>query len=423
MGRFTSLDARVERIEFGKTQKGNRFFKVIKLIRGRLQEYPFLLRDYKLARDQIVATLSVGEELTPESVWNLFGYTVETAGPKLSVPTRPGLHEDCFVLPNGRVLGLLPWRVFLPSVDGSRVGPFHDDGDAGEWEAIPELAHGNPLLTMAIAFAVTGPVAALLGVDAPRIQLIGSCRPVISAVEDVVAAMWRRSRVEDADYAQSWSEPLHVLHRIAAERTHTMMVIDDAAPTNADLRSDRQSSGAGHGTHLPNESDETAIGVARATPIFSVSTDIAAARARRRGAVRGGPQDRLIDVALDDGRSWLEYLHDYPNEKSFLSALNRLVRTHSGFMASFIIDVLCDVRGEDLVSTLRRHRNNYLRMARNCFTGEGDHVMRHEAFATIFAAGAGLLVDWENVPWELSDLAESLLVCEGAAIKTAKEGF
>ena len=86
MTRFTGLDARVERIEFGKTQKGNRFFKVIQQVRGRLREYCFPLRDYKLARDQIVAALSVGDDRSPESVWNLFEYSVETAGPKLSAP-------------------------------------------------------------------------------------------------------------------------------------------------------------------------------------------------------------------------------------------------------------------------------------------------------------------------------------------------
>ena len=71
MARFTSLDARVERIEFGKTQQGSRFFKVIQLVRGGLREYCFLLRDYKFARDQIVAALSVGEELSPECVLGL----------------------------------------------------------------------------------------------------------------------------------------------------------------------------------------------------------------------------------------------------------------------------------------------------------------------------------------------------------------
>ncbi len=267
-----------------------------------------------------------------------------------------------------------------------------------------------------------GPVAALLGIDAPRIQLIGSCAPAMSAIEDVVAAMWRRSRAEDAGYAESWNQPRNVLDRIAAERRHTMLVIDDAAPTNTDVGAGRRSGAAGHGRHLPNESDMMTLGAPRDTPIFSVSTDIAAARARRHGAVRGRLQDRLIDIALDDGRSWFEDLHDYPNETSFLSALNRLVRTHSGFMASFIIDVLCDVR-DDLVSTLREQRDDYLKMARRCFAGKGDHTARHEAFATIFAAGAGLLVDCELVPWELSDLRESLLVCEAAAIKTANEGF
>ncbi len=80
------------------------------------------------------------------------------------------------------------------------------------------------------------------------------------------------------------------------------------------------------------------MGGTRATPIFSVSTDIAAARARRQGAVRGGLEDGLINIALDDRPSWIEELHDYPDEATFLSALNRLVRTHSGFMANFIIE-------------------------------------------------------------------------------------
>ena len=165
------------------------------------------------------------------------------------------------------------------------------------------------------------------------------------------------------------------------------------------------------------------MGVARGTPIFSVSTDMAAARARLHGAVRGGLEDRLIDIALDDGRSWFEDLHGYPDEARFLSALNRLVTTHTGFMASFIIGVLLELRRDDWVSTLRRNRDDCLKMARNCFAGVGDHTTRHEAFATIFATGAYLLVDCEFVPWRISDLAESLLVCEAAAIKTANEGF
>jgi uncharacterized protein DUF927 len=385
MARCTNSNARVECIEFGKSQDGDPFFKVTKLVRGRLREYWFPLRDYERAHDEIVAVLSVGEEPFPEGLWNLFGYTVETAGPKLLCPTRPGLHEDCFVLPNGRVLGLRPWRVFLPSADGSRIGLFDDEGHFDEWEVIPDLAHGNPLLIMAIAFAVTGPVAALLEVDAPRVQLLGSCRPVLSAVEDVVAAMWRRSRAEDAGYAQSWNQPQDVLYRIAAERVHTMMVIDDAVLKNADDETDTQYRDAGPGRHLPNESHETTAGVPRGTPIFSVSTDIAAARARRHGAVRDGLQDRLIDIALD-GRSWIEDLHDYPNETSFLSALDRVVGTRSGFAANFIIEVLEDVR-DDYVSTLHWQRNEHLRLARNCFAGKGDHTTLHEAFADLRCRG------------------------------------
>ena len=52
-----NLDARVERIEFGKSQQGDPFFKITKLLRGTLREYWFPPRDYELERAQIMAAL------------------------------------------------------------------------------------------------------------------------------------------------------------------------------------------------------------------------------------------------------------------------------------------------------------------------------------------------------------------------------
>ena len=142
------LDAHVERIEFSKTQDGEPFLKVVKLVGGERREHRFPLHDYELARDEIIAALSVGEE--PWYDWGAIEYLVETIGPMVSGPTRPGLYEDCFVLPNGQVLFALANHpglpVFLPSVDGSRSGlPVHE-GSYEEWAGIADLAHGNPLL-------------------------------------------------------------------------------------------------------------------------------------------------------------------------------------------------------------------------------------------------------------------------------------
>jgi hypothetical protein len=421
------LNAHVERIEFSKTQDGEPFLKVVKLVGGERREYRFPLHDYELARDEIIAALSVGEEAWYD--WGAIEYLVETIGPMVSGPTRPGLYEDCFVLPNGQVLFALANHpglpVFLPSVDGSRSGLTVHEGSYEEWAGIADLAHGNPLLTMAMAFAFTGPVAALLGIDAPHIQLVGSCSPFLFALEDVVASIWRRSRVEDAGYAQSWSQPQNVLYRIAAERAHTIMVIDDAAREKPDVEADKQSEDTERDSHLLNQQGKTTVGLGRATPIFSVSTDIAAARARCCGAVRGGLSDRLIHIALEDGRSWIENLHDHPNESSFLLELNGRVRAQGGFIAALFIEILYDVlpNVHSFVPDLHRYRDDYLRMARERFAEMGDHTARHEAFATIFAAGAGLLVSFYDDLLELSDLTESVLVCEAAARKTANEGF
>ena len=417
-----NLDARVERIEFGKSQQGDPFFKITKLLRGTLREYWFPLRDYELERAQIMAALSEGQERWPENEWGLFKEAVEIAAPKLSIPTRPGWHEDCFVLPNGRVLGSLSWRVFLPSADGSRSGLFDDDGSVNEWEAIPALAHGNSLLTMAIAFALTGPIAALLGIDAPCIQLIGSRGRAMSVIEDVVAAMWRRSRAEDAGYAESWNQPQRALDRIAVERAQTMLVIDDATPSEG---ADSQFEDVWRRGHARNESPETMMRVARSTPVLSVSTNIAAARARRHGAARGGLEARLIDIALDDSQSWFEELHGYSDAEEFLNALHWLVRTHSGFEANFVVGYLDQMRRDDdaWVSKRHRRRKQYLKIARKSFAGKGDHEARHQAFATIFAAGESLLVGCELVPWTRSDLVEALLKCEAAAINTANAGL
>ena len=415
-------NARVERIEFGKSQQGDPFFKITKLLRGTFREYWFPLRDYELERAQIMAALSEGgEERWAENDWGLFNDAVKIAAPKLSVPTRPGWHEDCFVLPNGRVLGLPNWRVFLPSADGSRSGLFDDDGRVEEWEAIPALAHGNSLLTMAIAFALTGPIAALLGIDAPCIQLIGSPGFAMSVIEDVVAAMWRRSRVEDAGFVESWNGPRRALDKIAEERAQTMLVIDDATPAEGAHSRFEDDWCPGHAR---NERPKTMMKVARSAPVFSVSTNIDAARARRQGAARGGLEDRLIDIALDNSQSWLEELHGYPDDKTFLSDFHWLVRTHSGFLANFIVGYLDEMRyGDGWISKRHRRRKQYLKIARKSFAGRGDHEARHQAFATIFAAGESLLVGCELVPWSRSDLVESLLKCEAAAIDTANAGL
>jgi Domain of unknown function (DUF927) len=424
MPRSTDSDTRIERIEFAKTRDGAQVFQVIKVVGGELREYWFPLEECEVARDEIVAALSIGE--APWLEWATVQYLVETLGPMVLGPTQPGLYEACFVLPNGQVIFPLATNpslpVFLPSVDGSRSGlPIHE-GDYAEWGGMARLTRGNPLLTMAIAFAFTGPVAALLGVDAPHIELVGSCSSFMFAVEDLVASIWRRSRVEDAGYAQSWDQPQNVLYRIAAERAHTIMVIDDAPRENRDGGADRQSENAGRDSHLLSASNKTNIGVGRATPIFSVSTNIAASRARRCGAVL---RDRLIHIAVDDGQPWIADLHDYPNESAFLSALNRLVRRQSGYIAAFFIEILCDVlpHVDSFVPQLQGYRDSYLRMARDSFAAMGDHAMRHEAFATIFAAGAGILVSMIGGPLELSDLTDSVLACEAAAIKTANEGF
>ena len=42
-----------------------------------------------------------------------------------------------------------------------------------------------------MALGLTGPVSALLGVEAPKIQLIGSCGVAMNAVANVAASMVR----------------------------------------------------------------------------------------------------------------------------------------------------------------------------------------------------------------------------------------
>ena len=92
-----------------------------------------------------------------------------------------------------------------------------------------------------------------------------------------------------------------------------MLVIDDATPAEGAHSRFEDDWCPGHAR---NERPETMMRVARSAPVFSVSTNIAAARARRHGAARGGLEDRLIDIALDNSQSWLEELHGYPDDEN-----------------------------------------------------------------------------------------------------------
>jgi hypothetical protein len=132
--------------------------------------------------------------------------------------------------------------------------------------------------------------------------------------------------------------------------------------------------------------------------------------------------DGMIDIALDDGQSCFEDLHDYADEGGFVAGLQRLARNTSGYVANTIVDLLCESEEGDSREPPRAVRESYVASARGCFGRSGAYAEHHSAFATIYAAGVQLLIETEFVPWTMSELEESILICEAAAIRTAGKG-
>jgi putative DNA primase/helicase len=321
-------------------------------------------------------------------------------------------------------------RVCLPSIYREFADKFASRGTLSAWQRIAELAIGNSRLVLAVALAFTGPVASLLKVEPPGVQLVGMNGAGKTAILTAAGSVWGGRDDEIGTFAESWAQTKNKIDVLAAAHSGAFLVLDDTRTFERDTRVGfgnfkeavmRMAEGRLKGRH-----GDTGAPVQSRTPFLSSSNDSQDDMARAVGdeiddALRG----RLIDVPLPAGIvGAFEDLHDFVDHAAFSVELLRVARQNYGVASVEFIQRMvewCEQDEAGLVAWLQARREAYLRLARRRVRSTSRDLTRfHQRFATIYAAGA-LAISLGVLPWNYGLLWEALLGCEAAHVELVGE--
>jgi hypothetical protein len=418
----------VDIIAMGRCQQGHHFLELRIVVAGRRRRHILSMQEFEAAPDRVIASLEAGLVTQPSRTHfrRRVQEKLQTLRPTFRVATRPGRHGKVFVLPSGEMFGEDPHlRVCLPEIYQEVGEKFASRGTLGTWQRIAELAIGNSRLMLAVALAFAGPVASLLKVEPPSVQLVGMNGAGKSAILTAVGSVWGGRDDELGTFAESWAQTKNKLDVLAAAHGGTLLVLDDTRTFERDNRAGfnnfkeavmRMAEGRLKGRFGDISS------IRSRTPALSASNDSLDDMARAVGdeiddALRG----RLIDVPLTAGIvGAFEDLHGYADHAAFSAELLRLARQNYGVASvEFIHGIVewLERDGAGLIAWLRARREAYLKAARRRVRSRSRDLTRfHQRFATIYAAAA-LAIELGVLPWDREAFGETIIACELAHVE------
>jgi putative DNA primase/helicase len=429
----SSASDNIDIIAMGRCPQRHHFLELQIVVGGRRRRHILSMQEFEAAPDRVIASLEAG--LVTSASRTDFRRRVQeklqTLRPTFRVATRPGWYRKLFVLPSGRVFGHDPvLRVCLPEIYREFGDKFASCGTLPAWQRIAKLAIGNSRLTLAVALAFTGPVASLLKVEPPSIQLVGMNGAGKTAILTAAGSVWGGRDDDIGTFAESWAQTKNKVDVLAAAHSGAFLALDDTRTFERDTRVGfgnfkeavmRMAEGRLKGRH-----GDTGAPVRWRTPFLSSSNDSQDDMARAVGdeiddALRG----RLIDVPLPAGIvGAFEDLHDFADHAAFSVELLRVARQNYGVASVEFIQRMvewCEQDEARLVAWLQARREAYLRLARRRVRSTSRDLTRfHQRFATIYAAGA-LAIELRVLPWNRQILGQTIIACELAHVSSVEE--
>ena len=341
---------------------------------------------------------------------------IRTMRPSFRVTTEAGWEGVSFVLPNG--VAIPPRRglfVCMPTDVASFAQKFRHRGTLRDWKRIPRMAEGNSWLMLIIALAFVGPVALLLDLEAPVIQLVGAPNDGKTTGAATAASVVGRPDLE------SWNGTPGYLELLARALHGTLLVLDETklAKITSAIKFDEFLAAfftLAEGSYRGRLTDGTPTHRFR-LPILTTSNEsLGQIRNRVGGNLDDAHSGRILDVPVDpDGRGSIRDLHDFADRDAFLDAMRTASRASYGVafreylegMAEWLTD---DAR--DLRRFLDGRRQAYLAEAKKWdWATTRDLARVHNRMATIYAAGA-LAIELKILPWTYKELGASILDCQ-----------
>jgi Domain of unknown function (DUF927) len=421
-----NLTSHVKINAMGRSRDGGLFLKLVITAGGQRRLELFSLRDAEKSSREALANLDANL-ITEEARREFLRRVQEASGtmrPTFPVITRAGWAGTAFVFPDGTFLpSNANLAVCLPREHRPYGSKFGSRGTLKDWQRIPDLARGNSRLMLAVALAFVGPVADLLMVETPMIQIFGAPGAGKTAIAAAAGSVWGGDG--DELFVESWNHTANNLELVASAHHAAFLVLDE---TRLSDQSQPRPSGTFFSAVMrlaegrtKGRLNETAAPLRSRTPILSTSNkSLDELALDNRVQIDDAYRGRLIDVPLPvSGMGAFEELHDFQDHHALAVELISLARGSYGVASEEFASRFAAARERNdkaLRTFLVDGTERFVRVAAKRFASpERDLGRIDRKLATIFAS-ARLAIRFGILPWTANELGAALIACQEAHV-------
>jgi len=313
---------------------------------------------------------------------------------RLVAATRTGWHGAAFVLPD-RTIG-------DQSVRFQSETATHDDyaaaGELSEWQRhVAEPCQGNPVLTLALSLAFTGPLlwkAKQNNAGGAGVHLMGDSSMGKTTALAAAASVWG-----GPGYVRTWRATANGLEATAAALNDTVLLLDEiseadsrdiggivyALANGVGKQRARRTGGARPASHW------------RLMALSSGERTLAGHMAEGGRQAKAGQESRLLSIpATRQAHGAFDDLHGYPDGRTFADAIRQSAQHHYGRAGpAFVEALLTDDR--DMPARYAALHN------RPEFQADDGQEARAAGWFALVAMAGELATDYAVVPWESGD--------------------
>lgn len=304
---------------------------------------------------------------------------------------------NAFVMGNSRVIGETP--VVVSGVSTDIETAIHEKGALDGWrEEVSALCEGNPLMTLAVSHAFSGPILELLGKDGGGFHLRGASSCGKSTLLRVAASVWGAP-----SFVQSWRATDNGIEGVAAACNGTVLILDELYQVDPRKAGDMVymlGNGVGKGRMASNGKSQAKLSW-KVSILSSGEISLEEHLASGNRKIHAGQDVRLIDLAAD-ARTYgaFDRIHGESDGQAFSDRLQKASRNCYGVAGpAFVAKLMTMVERRDVMFRNLESFNRRCRSAADIPSdGQVQRVMMRFGIAALAGELATLfgLTGWEK---------------------------
>ena len=264
--------------------------------------------------------------------WLMSAYPVR----RVLAVTQTGWHgPDLFILPNANI-GAADDVIFQS--EQAAVDTYRSAGTLEGWQQeIAALCLGNPVLAVAVSFALAGPILHPTHRQGAGLHLVGDSSSGKSTALAVAASCWG-----GPDYIRTWRATGNGLEGVAAAHNDTCLILDEIGEADPrEVGAIVYALGNGIGKSRANRSGAARpVKRWRVVLLSSGERTLAAHMAEGGRATKAGQELRLLDLPAARVHGCFDHLHLHPDGRAFADHLKTACSRHYGHAGPAFIERL-----------------------------------------------------------------------------------